>query len=451
MKRKNEEMKAKIYSLRSQKMELDRKVEEMKSTLDSLKEEQKVMESTFEEKQNEIRTIQEKGSNFGKDLEVEVMALKERLQQKEAEIEDLKHRFEVPFKSRWGSSNDSTNLPEIVSAQEKTQTENKERNGQSHNQPTEDEIQDRKENNDGPIETDEQIKRQETLQITDGEQGNINDDSQDAGSEGVIAKESDEKIEDGKENATIKDEQRGQFENNTNGGGQDFSLKQLAENSKIPADEKRKHEHVNRTKGKRWRRIVKNRLLGNSGISESHGAVNLRSRKVNRDEQDELKDRNEYIEREEDKMDNKDPSKDTVEAKLQKPGSHDDIQDTQMKIVNDTNQQVTLSDNGMHPREQSLDEVRESGKQEESGVEQGWSRRHINIVEKNARHEKTAVFRELGEIKGANVQEQQKDVIEEGSDDEDNDADFTKESQSDFADEDEYKEETDESEFQAGL
>src|ERR1044072_1496769 len=62
---KNEDMKAKILALKSQKAELARTFARMQSTMDSLKEEQKVMESALEEKQNELRVMQAKGNNLG--------------------------------------------------------------------------------------------------------------------------------------------------------------------------------------------------------------------------------------------------------------------------------------------------------------------------------------------------------------------------------------------------
>ncbi|KAE9593030.1 hypothetical protein Lalb_Chr19g0135431 [Lupinus albus] len=65
LKKKNREMKANIYSLRSQKMELDRNVLELQSTIDSLKDDQKVMESAFEETQNELRIMQQKSIGLG--------------------------------------------------------------------------------------------------------------------------------------------------------------------------------------------------------------------------------------------------------------------------------------------------------------------------------------------------------------------------------------------------
>ncbi|KAL5797659.1 hypothetical protein ACOSQ2_002479 [Xanthoceras sorbifolium] len=105
MKRKIEEMKAKIYSLRTQKMELDRRLMEMQSTINSLKDEQKAIESALEEKQNEIK-MQREATDLGKENS-RLTALKESLIQKEAEIEDLKGRLKV-----WlVSTDDPSNLP----------------------------------------------------------------------------------------------------------------------------------------------------------------------------------------------------------------------------------------------------------------------------------------------------------------------------------------------------
>lgn len=59
-KRKSEQMKAKIYSLRTQKTELSSKILKMQSTISSLKEELRTMESTLEDKQNEIKLLREK-------------------------------------------------------------------------------------------------------------------------------------------------------------------------------------------------------------------------------------------------------------------------------------------------------------------------------------------------------------------------------------------------------
>ncbi|GKU96548.1 hypothetical protein SLEP1_g9772 [Rubroshorea leprosula] len=109
MKRKAEEMKAKMYSLRTQKMELDRRLLEMQSTIDSLKDEQKMMESTLEEKQNEIRMLREETTDSGHE-NLQVMTFMESLKQKESEIEDLKHRLELPARV-WSVSTDDPSKP----------------------------------------------------------------------------------------------------------------------------------------------------------------------------------------------------------------------------------------------------------------------------------------------------------------------------------------------------
>jgi peptidoglycan hydrolase CwlO-like protein len=111
MKRKNEEMKAKIYSLRTQKMELDRRILEKQSSIDSLKDEQRAVESALEEKQKEIKMLREKQIDPGKE-NPQVMALMESLKQKEAEIEDLKHRIEHPVKV-WSVSTDDPSSPPV--------------------------------------------------------------------------------------------------------------------------------------------------------------------------------------------------------------------------------------------------------------------------------------------------------------------------------------------------
>ncbi|KAF4382547.1 hypothetical protein F8388_015375 [Cannabis sativa] len=103
-KMKNEELKAKIFSLRMQKMEIERRVVEMQSTIESLKDEGKTMEGAIEEKQNEIKMLrlQQQHStttvnNDEKDNS-QVMALTQTLKQKEAQIEDFKRLLQYPEK-----------------------------------------------------------------------------------------------------------------------------------------------------------------------------------------------------------------------------------------------------------------------------------------------------------------------------------------------------------------
>ncbi|KAJ6297484.1 hypothetical protein OIU78_023103 [Salix suchowensis] len=111
MKRKTEEMKVKIYSLRTQKMELDRRQLEMQSTIDSIKDEQKIMESSLEEKQNEIKMLREMNIDAEKG-DLQMADLIESLKQKEAEIENLKHHLENPAK-KWSVSTDDPSSPPI--------------------------------------------------------------------------------------------------------------------------------------------------------------------------------------------------------------------------------------------------------------------------------------------------------------------------------------------------
>ncbi|KAB5512803.1 hypothetical protein DKX38_029831 [Salix brachista] len=111
MKRKTEEMKVKIYSLRTQKMELDRRQLEMQSTIDSIKDEQKIMESSLEEKQNEIKMLREMNNDAEKG-DLQMADLIESLKQKEAEIENLKHHLENPAK-KWSVSTDDPSSPPL--------------------------------------------------------------------------------------------------------------------------------------------------------------------------------------------------------------------------------------------------------------------------------------------------------------------------------------------------
>ncbi|KAL7000319.1 hypothetical protein U1Q18_001468 [Sarracenia purpurea var. burkii] len=105
-KRKSEEMKAKIYSLRTQKTELDGRILEMQSTISSLTDEQRTVESALEEKQNEIKSLQQDKETETNRENARVMALTETLKQKEAEIEDLKHRLDQYSVKVWSVSAD---------------------------------------------------------------------------------------------------------------------------------------------------------------------------------------------------------------------------------------------------------------------------------------------------------------------------------------------------------
>ncbi|XP_057488224.1 uncharacterized protein LOC130774219 [Actinidia eriantha] len=120
-KRKNEEMKAKIYSLLIQKGELDSRILEMESTISSLKDEQRTVESALEENQTKIKSLREKEIEANKE-NPQVVALIETLKQKDAEIEDLKRLLKYPVKvwsmSADDPSNSAGNLTQTTSINE---------------------------------------------------------------------------------------------------------------------------------------------------------------------------------------------------------------------------------------------------------------------------------------------------------------------------------------------
>ncbi|RDX63278.1 hypothetical protein CR513_58309, partial [Mucuna pruriens] len=406
---KNEEMKGKIYALRSQKMELARTVVEMQSTLDSLKEEQKLMESAFEEMQNEQRLMQEKGRNVGL-RGSETVALRENLKHKEAEIEDLKRRLQIPVNEIVTAN--GTVAAEDESEKDESSGKSVKYEGDGNEDASKSKLTKFK---DGGVATEikDEIR-------TNGERRKTNEDPQDDGAEVV----------DGREKKAIKEEHAGQVENNADGGSQDFKVKQLA-------GVKRKHGHASRTKGKRRRIIVKNSL---NGVLENH----ISNRKVVY--KDDLKGRRVSDEgnfaREDEGRNNNSPRKDKPKAKLLKPEKHEN-KDGNGKKVNNTKHQVKNGGTKIYPEKQKLDE--------QSLVRQNWSKRHINKADKNEGQTKSKVLLErLEELEEVlDLQKQERDAIDSGHDDEDNDDDFSRESQPEFEDEkDEYKEEIDESELQ---
>lgn len=137
-KRKNEEMKEKLYSLRNQKMELKGRILEMQSTISSLKEEHKAMELALEENQDEIKLIIEKEQDVNKENR-HGTALTRVLKHKEAEIEDLRCNLDLPVKV-WSVSTDDPSNPPVnlttnVSIAQRDETElgeNKENSGGLH-------------------------------------------------------------------------------------------------------------------------------------------------------------------------------------------------------------------------------------------------------------------------------------------------------------------------------
>ncbi|XP_014493676.2 uncharacterized protein LOC106755956 [Vigna radiata var. radiata] len=422
---KNEEIKGKIYALRSQKMELSRTVVEMQSTLDSLKDEQKLMETAFEEQQNELRLMQEKVGKVGQGGS-ELVALRENLKHKEAEIEDLKRRLESPVNDH------PATFPEIVTA-----------NGTKQAQDESEKEEDTSESVKHEGDDNEDASKSELTESKDGgvaseikdeiwterEIGKANKNSQSDG-DGVVKYNDDAEVVYGREKKTRSEEHSGQVEDITDSGGQ---VKQLAEM-------KRKHGHARRTKGKRWRTTVNSSLMENNVASD-----NIGNRKVYKDEAKgrrigKVYDEESFLRKGEGGNKNS-PRKDKSQANFLKPDRGE--------------ANVTSSGTSIYPENQKLDEMRRSEVHEQSVAQQNWSKRHINKADKNAGQTKTKVLierpEELEEI--LRVQKQHKDSIDTShDDDEDGDEDIFKKSHSEFKDENnDYKEKLNESEYQSGL
>lgn len=324
MKRKNEEMKVKLYSLRTQKMELDRRLLEMQSTIDSLKDEQKALESALEEKQNEIK-MQKEQIDASKENS-QLIVLKEILKQRVAEIKDLRHQLEYRVNVWSVSADDPSNprvsLTDTSNVLEKDKSESsssKEAGGRLldsakfNDGENSTRVDDRSEKSVGdtisreitvePLEKqgisqDEGFKNGGGIQgkgINEGEgkRKNIgNSTEQIVDDQATVLKPRDDSSEvKGDLQHTITGEWESEKPENlqdekqevqaTSKGG--MKLEVLDSRTRL----KGKHGHVSRTKGRRWRAMAKNR------VSENNGVSSMSSRRFYRLAQDELRSRSE--------------------------------------------------------------------------------------------------------------------------------------------------------------
>ncbi|XP_042520244.1 uncharacterized protein DDB_G0290685-like [Macadamia integrifolia] len=110
-KRKMEEMKAKIFSLRTQKTQLNNRIGDMQSVTTSLKQEHMALESALEKLQNENRVLRVKDVSSDRE-NPEMIALRELLKQKESEIQEMKLRLEKPTQI-WSVSADDPSKPPV--------------------------------------------------------------------------------------------------------------------------------------------------------------------------------------------------------------------------------------------------------------------------------------------------------------------------------------------------
>lgn len=283
MKRKNEEMKGKIYTLRTQKMELDRRLLEMQSTIDSLKDEQRTVEVAFEEKQNEIKLLRLKEINVGttdqSDQNSQVTALIESLKQKDAEIEDLKHRLLHYQLKVWSVSSDDPSNPSVTTENgEKTMTGSEERSGNTT--VTKEGETKRVEEIENRVEEDSNMRDMmgnEKQSIEDGNsKRNENETISDNG-----GKEIDLKTVDGEGFEAKINGQLGKVDD-PQGEGQELLWNSKGNNAWSTM--RGKHGSVSDTKGKRWRLITKNRRLENRNFKNNGVLTSMRSRKFYEDD-----------------------------------------------------------------------------------------------------------------------------------------------------------------------
>ncbi|PQM39094.1 uncharacterized protein Pyn_23341 [Prunus yedoensis var. nudiflora] len=321
LKRKNEEMTMKLYSIRTQKMELDRRVLEFKSTIDSLKEELQTMEAALEEKQSEVKMQRVNVENENP----QVMELLEILKKKEAEVEDLKHRLEYPVKVWSASTDDPSNtavnltLSESVAGKGKTEvtetTEEADRLQESTTsnkdiekaRPSEGgsgnksirlrqgenttEVEDQIGNGEGETDRREMMSKQSENFVNpqDGniKQGDTEEEGQ--GKKGENFKDGEESNlanaaeaiseTNGKDDGNIENSELNESQklHATPKGGMKLEMQDNSDNSGRSRRVRAKHGFISGDRRKKWRLIAKHRRLENRGNFKTNGVGSVGS------------------------------------------------------------------------------------------------------------------------------------------------------------------------------
>ncbi|GFS41063.1 hypothetical protein Acr_00g0072010 [Actinidia rufa] len=223
-------MKAKLYSLRIKKTELDNRILELQSTISTLKDEQRTIESALEEKQTEIKSLREKEIETNNE-NPQVVALTEILKQKEGEIEDLKHRLEYPVKV-WSVGTDDP-VKHCLFREGGTAGE----------------------------------------KSSDGAQGKKSTDSQDDGLGIGEAKNNADAME-AIVNRSDGGKNREQYSDSEAREGKEHGITGTGETENLKSQDKSrmKQGYANHPKGKRWRRIARNRSHRSGMNAEMDGA-----------------------------------------------------------------------------------------------------------------------------------------------------------------------------------
>ncbi|KDP24186.1 hypothetical protein JCGZ_25843 [Jatropha curcas] len=507
MKRRTEEMKAKIYSLRTQKMETDRKILEMQSTIDSLRDEQKVMESALEEKLNEI--------NMNRDTSIDpdaanhqIRALMEQLKQKESEIEDLKRRFENPYKI-WSVNTDDPSNSQIklnmttnLADKDKTKVSDSEAKGGKMHESTSYSNGDSRSDDESntPMKMlSNSLEGLRNKDAIDNGQENKNETSQDTGAlgareenntanatEGIgstVGKvtqtgdaDNDMKVADSQAYKVARDELQGLRSYQQEEGQEQGTFKggvklEMTDNARSSGS-KAKGKHA---KGKRWRISAQNRRLENNRNSENNGAT-LRTRKFSHNDQDAPMDREAAIASAKGKTGSKEiisgdnpfqgaKEEDFSNAKLLEPRNSEDSEDLKNKhIRDDTTNHVEKFDGVSKGSQLSQDgqvlingrfdgkapETRSKAKKQSSVEVQQYEGQEISGINGSRNDSNTNIQNSAEQVNAASKHERPEEIEPQIINLETAEAtgDFYRESVSDLEEgKEEYKEETDESEF----
>ncbi|PSS16293.1 Spore wall protein [Actinidia chinensis var. chinensis] len=277
-KRKKEEMKAKLSSLRIKKTELDNRILELQSTISSLKDEQRTIESALGEKQTEIKLLREREIETNNE-NPQVVALTETLKQKEAEIEDLKHRLEYPLKV-WSvgaddPSNTAVNVTQMASINESTDRDGDviQEDGMRFINTGRGMIGERSQNLENS--QNEVFREGGTAgeKSSDGVQGKKSTDSQDDGLGIGEAKNNADAMET-IVNRSDGGKTRDEYSDSEAREGKEHGIAgtEETENLKSQDNSRTKQGYANHLKGKRWRRIARNRRHRSGMNAEMDGA-----------------------------------------------------------------------------------------------------------------------------------------------------------------------------------
>ncbi|XP_008230226.1 PREDICTED: protein starmaker-like [Prunus mume] len=441
LKRKNEEMTTKLYSIRTQKMELDRRVLEFKSTIDSLKEELQTMEAALEEKQSEIKMQRVNVENENP----QVMELLEILKKKEAEVENLKHHLEYPVKVSSVSTDDPSNpavnltLSESVTGKGKTEvtetTEEADRlqesttankniekarpieggSGNKSIRPRQGEntteVEDQIGEGEGETDRREMMSKQSenfvNPQDRNIKQGDTEEEGQ--GKKGENFKDGEESNlanaaeaiseTNGKDDGNIENSELNESQklHATPKGGMKLEMQDDSDNSGRSRRVRGKHGFISGNRRKKWRLIAKHRRLENRGNFKNNGVGSVRSTRYIKDDQN---------------------------------GSTDsgDLEDSasNRRLKGDGKQRL---------------EVGKSKDHEAINIQQKLNNRDINKPENSAEQTKSADTQDLpADLEVADAEEQEKHATDDNLFDELSGSNLEE-------DKEEYREEVDESEF----